>query len=261
MHSTFSDGKLSPLEINTLFKELNFQNISITDHDTLDHIDHIEANIDKFDLNVIPGVEISCQFKQIDIHLLVYYVSKKIDFLSSYFNKYRLKRIRRVEMILLKFKKEGINLDLNDLLDRFENPSRLHIAQSLVLNGYAKSIKLAFKKFLIRSSKFYVPIDKISLAMITDSLKNYDCITSIAHPIISMGRNNLDLILKMDIDAIEVFHPSHRISDESLLSTICKENNYIETGGSDFHGWNNNDFRLGYLGLNNKKYNNFSLTR
>ena len=75
----------------------------------------VKTNIDKFDLNIIPGVEISCQFKQIDIHLLVYYVSKKIDFLSSYFNKYRLKRIRRVEMILLKFKKEGINLDLNDL--------------------------------------------------------------------------------------------------------------------------------------------------
>ena len=63
----------------------------------------------------------------------------------------------------------------------------------------------------------------------------------------------------MNVDGVEVFHPTHRYSDETLLSAMCKENNFIETGGSDFHGWKKNDFFLGRVGLNAEKYNDFNL--
>jgi hypothetical protein len=259
MHSTFSDGKFSPEQIDALFSDLNFQAISITDHDTLDHVAYISKNIDKFTLDIIPGVEVSCKFEGIDMHLLVYYVDKSINFLTDYFESYRLLRINRVEEIISKLKKNGIALNPKNIIDKFNNPSRLHIAQQLVLNGYAKSIKLAFKKFLIKSSKYYVPINKISLIDLVDCLTPFNCITSIAHPIISLGKKNLGKILNMNIDGVEAFHPTHSLQDESILLSICNENSLLVTGGSDFHGWNKNDFRIGRYGLNNKKFNFFQL--
>ena len=259
MHSTFSDGKFSPEQIDALFCNLNFQAISITDHDTLDHVNYISKNKDKFSLDIIPGVEISCKFDGIDMHLLVYFADKSINFLTDYFKSYRLLRIHRVEEIISKLRKDGVALNSKNILDNFNNPSRLHVAQELVSSGYAKSIKLAFKNFLIKSSKYYVPINKISLPDLVDCLKPFDCLTSIAHPIISLGKKKLDLILNMNIDGVESFHPSHDLKDEAILLSICKENNLLVTGGSDFHGWNKNDSRLGRYGLDNSKFKTFQL--
>lgn len=71
IHSTCSDGVLSPKQIIKNALELNLKYISITDHNTLDAYKYIiEHQNDS--LQIITGVEFDCWYKGTLLHILGY---------------------------------------------------------------------------------------------------------------------------------------------------------------------------------------------
>lgn len=73
IHSTASDGDLTPSEIVNLASNEHMDIISITDHNTILGVEEaIEAG-NKLGITVIPGVELSSRYKNSSVHILGYF--------------------------------------------------------------------------------------------------------------------------------------------------------------------------------------------
>ena len=75
LHTTFSDGSLSPSNLVKLCAQRGLKTISITDHDSTEGIEEaLEASKNFEGFNVIPGIELSTDVPGSEIHLLGYFV-------------------------------------------------------------------------------------------------------------------------------------------------------------------------------------------
>ena len=73
VHTIYSDGTFTPEEVVRRAVELNLKAVAITDHDCIDGISHAISASEGTDLEVIPGVEISCSKDDTEIHVLGYF--------------------------------------------------------------------------------------------------------------------------------------------------------------------------------------------
>lgn len=79
IHSTASDGALSPEEIIILSKSRGIDTISIADHNSVAGIDEASNAGILYDISVIPAVELSTSFNGESIHILGYFRDRRYD--------------------------------------------------------------------------------------------------------------------------------------------------------------------------------------
>ena len=70
MHSTASDGALPPIEVVTLCRARGLTHMALTDHDTMDGITEAQAAASREGIQLIPGTELSTQWRGINIHVV-----------------------------------------------------------------------------------------------------------------------------------------------------------------------------------------------
>lgn len=257
IHSNYSDGKLSPEEIVQLSIQKGIKCISITDHDNVSAQYIIDSFKEQNSINIIPGLELSSQYNDIEIHILGYFIDIENKNLKQKLEDIRNLRQERARDIIIKLKKLNINVNYEEIYDNDYDRSigRLHIAKLLVEKGAADSIKEAFMKYLMRGRPAFVERCKINykdaLKLITDAKG----IPVLAHP----GEIYRDMIIETIIKdlkvyglkGIEVFHPSHSIKSINNYYNLSKKYSLHITGGSDCHGYMiNGDYSLGNVGLN-----------
>ncbi len=250
IHSTYSDGTLTPREIVTICKDLKLRVISITDHDTVagveETIDFAQGLID-----VIPAIEMSSRIGSFDIHILGYFVDHFDDALLTYCDDFRAHRMKRVKRIINKLSKDGIKLEFEQIKATASNCSlgRPHIAEVLVENGYARSINDAFNKYLGFNAPYYEPKRFIEPKSVIQKIVRAKGIPVLAHP----GTiNDEQVIYQLIMDGcrgIEVWHPDHTYRCRQKLTEIAMKNGLLMTGGSDCHGRRGkNGYQIGVTG-------------
>lgn len=238
IHSTHSDGVLSPAQIVEQAVELKMTTISLTDHDTVSGVDElIAAAGDRLD--TVPAVEMSSIHDDMDIHILGYYIDHREGELLEYLEEFRVFRAERVKKILANLSVDGVKLDYERIKSLAQNGSlgRPHIAEALKEKGYVNSINEAFARFLGYHSPYYEPKMEITPKEIVQKIKRVKGVPVVAHPgaMISTG-----LIYQLIMDGcagIEVWHPEHSRRQEQELSELAIKNGLLMTGGSDYHGY------------------------
>ena len=87
LHTSASDGKLSPAQLLTLAYDEGLNIIAITDHDTTAGIDSALAAAESLPIRLIPGIELSTQYNGETVHILGYFKDdnyKKKIFRNTY---------------------------------------------------------------------------------------------------------------------------------------------------------------------------------
>jgi len=239
LHTTFSDGRLTPEKMVQNAHENHYAYISITDHDSLGGYIEARKYVDAYDVKLIPGVEISTMSDDVEIHILAYYVDTDNDELNTLLQNVWDSRYGRAKQMVQNLEKLGICLDWKDILVYAgENKyiGRPHIARAMMEKGKVKTIKEAFDKFLNNDSPAFVPKLKIDTEYAIEVVKKAHGVSVLAHP----GRLPDDSLvfscIDMGVDGLEVFYASHDAGQTRLYEQIALENNLIRTGGSDFHG-------------------------
>lgn len=253
IHSSYSDGCLSPEEIVREAKEKNIQYISITDHDTISSQFVTKENI--YGIKVIPGVEFSSKYKETEIHILGYYIdieSRCIKELAELLQNLRLARSRE---ILKKLNQNNVFISMNDLLSSNSQViGRSNIANELVKEGYVKTYKEAFDKYLMKDRLAYVEGFKVDFKEILKAIRESGGIPVLAHPGKIYTNIQIESVIKdlkgYGLQGIEVYHPAHTKEQKNYLYNISKKHKLIMTGGSDFHSRNSSNSFLGSEGLN-----------
>ena len=257
-HSKYSDGTDEPIEIIKKAMESGLKAISITDHDSVSGILKVIDSKDDFNIDLIPGVEISVECEIGHTHILGYFIDPKdkvlnerLDFLKKARNERTPKIIKKLNEIGIKISREDIFIDANSEIE-----SRVHIAKSLARLGFAKDIKEAFDLYLGDKRFAYVKKQKFSKKDGIKLILDAGGIPVLAHPF-SMKLSVEDTLreiremMNKGLMGIEVFYPD---MEKSLFETylkFAKENKLLITGGSDYHG-NNRSNTLG-IAYNNEK--------
>jgi len=239
IHSTFSDGTLSPEEIIKRAKESGIKCISITDHDCLDSQYISKESTDEF--KIIPGIEISSEIDNLEIHILGYFIDFENKELIEVVNKLSKEREKRINKILEKLNENNINIKMEDLDIEFSKSiSRSHVANAMVKKGYFENYKSAFTAYLIKGKPAYVKGYKLHYKEVLKSINDAGGIAVLAHPgQIYKGLVVENLIKELKyfgLKGIEVYHPSHSREEINKFHNLAKKYKMIITGGSDYHG-------------------------
>ncbi len=242
IHTTYSDGAYSPLEIVDKAYKAGLNIISITDHDSLDGIKEATIYAKGKGIEVIPGLELSTDIDEKEIHLLAYFIDYENEELLKYLKFFREERFFRAKRIIKKLRHLGISITIDDVLYRAKNSAigRPHIANALVDLGYVKNYMEAFEKFLGDNCPAYERKIHISPTSALKLISEAGGLSFIAHPGF-MNESILLNIIKAGVDGIEVIHPSHNENQINFYRGIVNQYCLLETGGSDFHGGNKND--------------------
>lgn len=237
MHSTHSDGKLTVKEIIQHAKNRNLRCIAITDHDTIDGTVEAINFKDKGNLDIIPGIEFSTLYEEEEIHILGYLFNCYDEEFNRFIHNMQKHRSDRAVKIIDKFRAIGIELTMEDLLQKSQGKSigRPHFAYLLMEKGYASSIQDAFNKYMVPGSSCYVERFKITPEETIKRIKEAGGISVIAHPGIIKNQNLIKNILAMKIDGIEVYHSKHTSAQNREYYYLARENQLFITGGSDSH--------------------------
>lgn len=243
IHSTMSDGTLSPTEIVELAFRKGLSAISITDHDTVAGYREAKQRGDEIGLNVISGVELSVRFENESLHLLGYFVDCSSPELLSDLEVLHLARIKRNREILNKLSAEGIKITEKELakVSQTGETGRPHIAKLLMQHGAVTSMDEAFEKYLGRGGSAYVSRFVYDMNYGIKMIHRAGGLAVVAHPGNILNTEiDVGTVLKTlktyGLDGIEAYYPTHSKKYRNFLITLAKEHGLIVTGGSDFHG-------------------------
>lgn len=238
MHTTFSDGKFTPNELVEKAIAANLKVIAITDHDEFHGFLAVNPSLLE-DITIVPGIELSSTFYNVDVHILGYGFDTSNKRISDYVEFYKNERYTRMVRMVEACQKEGYKVSFEDLLSMFGSKAsvgRPHLAQVLMKKGYIGSVKEGFDTILSHTSPCYVPKFKSQPVDIVDIIHEAGGIAVIAHPKLIDNDDYVTELLKLPFDGIEVYHSSHDEEDSLRYEQMAKERGLLISGGSDFHG-------------------------
>jgi 3',5'-nucleoside bisphosphate phosphatase len=238
IHTSASDGLLAPQEIVTKASHQGLIAISITDHDTVDGLREGMQAAGNVSLEFIPGIEISTELHDTEIHILGYYIDSTHHGLTQLLEKLQESRARRAEKMVEKLTGLGKKIDIDSVLRIAGRaaPGRPHIARALVEKGYVKSIRQAFTELIGYRGPAYVERFKLSPYEAIKLINEAGGIAAWAHPGLTTDAGFLKGLLQAGLQGIEVYHPEHSWAQTAHFHSLALELGLIITGGSDYHG-------------------------
>ena len=242
MHTYYSDGYNTPERLIDKAKNQGIKILSITDHDSVNAIGQAAEYAKKFGMEVIPGVEISTDIRDTEVHILGYFVDPDNKDLEHYLNFFREERYKRAIRMVNKLNILGLAITIEDVLVFAKDSAigRPHIAQALLAKGQVKSFFEAFYKYIGNHAPAYERKVHLSPQSAFKIISDAGGLSFIAHPG-NMPEILIKELIDAGVDGIEVIHPSHSPDQVKFYRGIVNEYFLLESGGSDFHGGKRED--------------------
>lgn len=251
IHTTASDGEISPKEVVQRAHNNNVKYLAITDHDTVSGLNEAIEESCKCGITLIPGIELSTQHNNESIHILGFFKddSFKNEELIKEIFKIKHHRIRRAKKMIQKLKDEfNIEISFEKVLEHAKDTiARPHIAREIVNCGYPYTVEDVFQKFIGKGCKAYVPTLKLSTIDGIKLIKKYNALAFLAHPKL-ISNTNINEFLEMNLDGIEAIYYQNTKEENDKFIKIAQKNNLLLSCGSDFHGSLEEDLRHGDIG-------------
>ena len=240
IHSTASDGQLSPAGVVRKAAETGLTVIALTDHDTVDGIPPALETAKTFPtLTVIPGVEINTDVAEGEAHILGYFVDYHHPELLAALTKLRDSRQERAQRMITKLRNLGLPVDWERVKEITGTGSigRPHIAQAMLEKGYITSFKEAFTRYIGWGGPAYVEREKVAPEEATRLILHANGLPVLAHPFTVTNPQTLIPELKASgLVGIEVYYNSYTVEEIKKLVSLADKYHLITTGGSDYHG-------------------------
>ena len=241
LHTTASDGRLSPAQLVARAAAAGLTTISVTDHDTVAAIAEATDVAAIAKIRVVPGIEITAVDQERDVHMLGYFFDPASATLAALLERQRALRVSRVREIAARLDVLGMPVDVETVLRSAaarpgSSVGRPQLARELTKAGYVSSVQEAFDAWLAAGRPAFVPRTGPSPATVVDAVHEAGGVASMAHPGVT-GRDDLIRpLVDRGLDAIEVYHSDHSPQEEQSYQGIARQLGILVTGGSDFHG-------------------------
>ncbi len=258
VHSTASDGSMTPSELVSYALQKNLCAFALTDHDTVAGIEEALHAAEQFStedkpLQIIPGIEISAEYNGQDIHILGYNIDYREQGFLDEVNYYRNLRNERNSRMLLKLRETGFDITSDMMVKRFGADTvitRAHYAIFLKEAGYVKDNEEAFNKYLNPGCPCYIPRTRIHVTDAVRLILSAKGKPVLAHPVLyQLTDTQLDglvsLLKEAGLMGIEAIYSKNKEDAEQRMRALARKYNLFITGGSDFHGTAKPNLELG----------------
>ena len=248
LHTTHSDGTLTPRDLVSLCSERGLKTIAITDHDSTEGIPEAMATAAEIgNLEIIPGVELGADADGREVHILGYFVSHEDPELQRKLHEHRDGRVHRARAMLDKLAEIGVRISW----DRIQELSgggaigRPHVAQAIVEAGYVQYPKDAFDRYLGRGQPAYIGRSKLTPEAAVRILIDSGAVPVMAHPTFTLSESErADLtrlkptvheLRQAGLAGMEVHYKDYTPEQVQVLADIADEEGLIPCGGTDYH--------------------------
>lgn len=252
VHSTYSDGTLSPAELIRLAEELKIGAVALCDHNTVEGLPEFLAAAQGSSVTAVPGIEFSTDYGRTELHILALFVQPQHDTAVTEQVEQLLQRKEQSNLDLIAgLKTAGIDLDYEKIKAGHPGGSvnRAVIAAEMVRLGYCTSVKEAIKNWLSEKRGFFHPPRRLDAFRTIRFIKSIGAVAVLAHPLLNLDERELREFLpravEAGLDAMEVYYPLFSEEETTLAGRLAAEFGLLPSGGSDFHGANKPDIRLG----------------
>jgi len=253
LHTTASDGVMTPTEIVKYAKAKGLRAIAITDHDTIEGLEEGLAEAGKIDLEVIPGIEISAEHSSGSMHLLGYFIDIYHPLLHERLGYLQKARGERNPKMVEKLNQLGIEITYEEVLKASGGGQvgRPHFAQVLMEKKYVRNFQEAFERFLRKGAPAYVDKLRFTPKEALHFINEVKGVAVLGHPN-TLGMNGYseleNLLLKLigsGLRGIEVYYPEHSPLEIAQYKNLAERYGLLMTGGTDYHGIEKNGLDIG----------------
>lgn len=258
LHTTASDGILTPTQMVKKAKEIGLSAIAITDHDQVAGVEEgIEAG-EKLGIEVVPGVELSAYWKEKDrkeFHLLGYCIDHRNKKLLKRLDFFQKERVRAAKKHLGLLAKVGYKIEWADVLKLAKGSvGKPHIIRACTDNplnydlfvkefGQIPSINDFVQRYMKRGQPAHVEKAGFEPKEAIDLIHEVGGVAVLAHPCFDIPEGEAEIVKTLvvwGIDGLEAIAP-YKTPPETkpkieYFTKLAKDNNLIITGGSDYHG-------------------------
>jgi len=241
LHTTASDGRLTPGELVERVRAAGVTVLAATDHDTTASYPDVRASAAAHGMEAVAGIEITAVDEGRDVHVLGYFLDPDDPGLLAFLARQRQTRIERVHRIAARLAELGAPIDVDGLLaEAARNPGRSvgrpQVARALEAAGHVASTQEAFDRFLAGDAPAFVSRPGSPPEDVVAIIHRAGGLASLAHP----GRTRIDHriadLAHAGLDALEVHHSDHDAATVERYARTAEELGLLMTGGSDFHG-------------------------
>ncbi len=242
-HSNFSDGTMTPTELVALARHKKISALALTDHDTMAGTAEALLAGAEMGVEIIPGIEISVLYNQIEYHVLGYWADPGNSPLAAALSRLQGARAERNAKILEKLKALGIPVTDEELqlVSEQGQTGRPHIARILMQRGVVGTMSQAFDQFLKKGEAAYVSRFAYGAAEAVALIRQAGGLAVLAHP----AQNDPELIrlpavladlVPAGLEGVELYYPTHSHKVKKRMRALAAEHDLLLTGGSDYHG-------------------------
>lgn len=252
IHTNASDGTDSPAAAVELASRLGLAAIGITDHDSVAGVPEAVAAGARLGVEVVPGIEVSSDYRDNNVHILGYFVDVQSPALRPVLDWVKNERDERNRKMAAMFAADGFDISLDILEQLYPNSvlGRPHFAEYLMHKGYTASVKEGFDRYLEVGRPYYLPKRRISVARAVEVIVAAGGVPVLAHPL-QYGypeKETLEMIeyaKALGVRALECYYSEHSPAQQAWMLRQAERYGLGVTGGSDYHGTRKTHITMG----------------
>jgi predicted metal-dependent phosphoesterase TrpH len=238
LHSTCSDGTVSPTSVVERASRAGLAAFALTDHDTTAGLDEAESAAERLGLRFIPGAELSATVPGASVHLLAFGFDRSNASLQTFLDRYDVDRRQRARSIVDCLRETGLDISYADVESEagLAAPTRAHVARAMIAGAHVEAVGDAFHRYLSRGRPAFVEKRDVSPGDVFDVVHDAGGVVLLAHPGKVHGPDAIREWVDQGLDGVEVMHPANRATTRSTLNALAAELGLLRSGGSDWHG-------------------------
>jgi predicted metal-dependent phosphoesterase TrpH len=255
MHSTASDGALSPEQVVRRAAANGVQVLALTDHDTVSGQQSAMETARGLGLHYVPGVEISVTWGGETVHVVGLQIDIEHPQLNHTLSQIREGRQTRAKAMAAHLVSHGLPDLLEDAKSHAANADligRTHFARAMVARGLCSSMGDVFQRYLTPGKPGYQAHQWATLTQAVTAIRASGGVAVLAHParyrLSAIGHWALiDEFKTLGGQAIEVVTGSHSDQDARRFQRVAVEQGLHASRGSDFHAEGESRFDVGVV--------------
>lgn len=245
MHTTFSDGTLSPTELVRVLAQTTLRIVAVTDHDSLDGVAEAKREVANHpNLTLIPGMELSSDDGDTEVHVLGYHLDETNPELHDILAALHRNRAGRSEIMVERLREMGFDITWERVVEISGGGviARPHVARALLEKGYISEQREAFDKYIGRGMPAYVEREKMTPEEAVALIRRFGGVPVLAHPTYTVDPPALVAKLAaLGLAGMEVYYKDYDAATVAELKALADRHNLLALGGSDFHNSGESD--------------------
>ena len=238
LHTTCSDGRLTPTQLVELVAAKGIVVAAITDHDSTEGIAEALEAASRFpQLTIIPGVELSTDIPGNEVHVLGYFIRYEDAAFQQTLRSFRDGRVDRAREMVDKLAALGLPLDWERVFELAQGAvGRPHIAQAMVERGYITYPQEAFTHYIGRNGPAYAERAKMTPVEAVEYIKAVGGAAVLAHPhVVDNVESLLPELTEAGLAGMEVYYKEYTPRDIETFGAMADRHGLLRCGGSDYH--------------------------